>query len=99
MKKTLSKRAAWFSAAIVAASALIAAGPSINGEFLGGDDKHLLLNHVLVNHPSIANALKLLTLEAQRDLYQPIPLLTFAAEFKIVQTFNLPWGGGGRIRT
>jgi tetratricopeptide (TPR) repeat protein len=72
--------------------ALIVAGlvvgwPALDGGFLGSDDEHLIVNHALVNHPSLANAIELFTI-SHRDLYQPIPLLTFQIEFAL-------FSGGG----
>jgi len=60
--------------------ALLTFFPSIHGGFLSGDDYHLVRNHVLVNHPSIPHALKIFTI-VHRDLYQPIPLVSFSIDF------------------
>lgn len=74
---------------LVVAVAAIATGlPTLRGTFVGADDHRLVLNHVLVNHPSWEHAWQLLTI-IHRDLYQPIPLLSFSAEFAIAQRLNL----------
>ncbi len=62
--------------------------PTLGGSFVGGDDHRLVLNHVYVNHPSWEHAWKLFTIP-HRDLYQPLPLLSFSAEFAIANTFGL----------
>ncbi len=61
---------------------LVVGWPALDGGFLGSDDEHLILNHALVNHPSLAHAVELFATE-HRDLYQPIPLLTFQIEFAL----------------
>ena len=70
--------------------------PTLGGGFVGGDDHRLVLNHVLVNHPSLAHAVELFTI-LHRDLYQPLPLLSFSAEFAVANLFGLfesgPEGG------
>ncbi len=63
---------------------LVVGWPALDGGFLGSDDEHLILNHALVNHPSLAHAAELFTTE-HRDLYQPIPLLTFQIEFALFE--------------
>ena len=63
--------------------------PSLRGGFLAGDDIRLVRDHVLVNHPSVDHAIKLFRPDANRDLYQPIPLLTFAANFAVVHAVGL----------
>lgn len=75
----------------------IAAGlPSIGGEFLSGDDYHLVRDHVLVNHPSITHAVELFTI-VHRDLYQPIPLLSFSIDFAMMNALGLePTANGPR---
>lgn len=72
----------------VAAAAVIMGLPTLRGGFVGGDDHRLLLNHVLVNHPSMDHALQLFTI-SHRDLYQPLPLLSFSAEFVVADFFGL----------
>lgn len=62
--------------------------PALRGGFVGGDDHGLALDHVLVNRPSLEHALKLFTIY-HRDLYQPLPLLTFAGEFAIGRSLDL----------
>ncbi|RME39676.1 MAG: hypothetical protein D6788_04935, partial [Planctomycetota bacterium] len=66
--------------------------PTIRGGFVGGDDHRLVLNHALVNHPSLDHAVKLFT-TTHRDLYQPVPLLTFQIEFAVAQALDLFSGG------
>ncbi len=68
--------------------ALAAGLPSLRGGFLTGDDYHLVRNHVLVNHPSLAHAAELFTI-VHRDLYQPIPLLSFSLDFAILRALGL----------
>ena len=70
------------------AAALAMGLPTLRGTFVGGDDQRLVLNHVLVNHPSILHAVQLFTI-VHRDLYQPLPLLTFSAEFLITDWLGL----------
>ncbi len=75
--------------AIVAVAALLMGLPSLPGEFLPGDDITLVRDHVLINRPSLDHAVKLFRPDANRDLYQPVPLLTFAANFAIVHRLGL----------
>ncbi len=72
---------------LLSCAALLGAGlvvglPALDGGYLGADDEHLIRDHALVNHPSLAHAIKLFAI-AHRDLYQPIPLLTFQIEFAL----------------
>ncbi|MCH7814682.1 MAG: tetratricopeptide repeat protein, partial [Planctomycetes bacterium] len=62
--------------------------PGLAGEFLSGDDVHLVLNHVLVNHPTLSHALHLITI-IHRDLYQPVPMLSFSLDFLVIRTLGL----------
>jgi tetratricopeptide (TPR) repeat protein len=62
--------------------------PSLSGGFLSGDDIHLVLNHVLVNHPSIRHAFELVTI-VHRDLYQPVALLSFSLDFVTIGLLGL----------
>jgi len=66
--------------ALVAGLALAFGWPTRHGQFLSGDDQHLITDHVLVNHPSLAHAWDLLTI-IHGDLYQPLPMLTFQANY------------------
>lgn len=77
---------AWIIAAVV--SAVVMGLPTLRGSFVGGDDQRLVLNHVLVNRPSLEHAVQLFTI-VHRDLYQPLPLLTFSIEFLVAKTFGL----------
>ncbi|MBI1826878.1 MAG: tetratricopeptide repeat protein [Planctomycetes bacterium] len=72
----------------VALAALIMGLPALRGGFVGGDDHRLVLDHVLVNHPSIEHALELFRI-VHRDLYQPVPLLTFQMEFLVAKVLGL----------
>ena len=78
----------WLPLAVVAAAAVVMGLPTLGGTFVGGDDHRLVLNHVLVNHPSFEHAIKLFTL-FHRDLYQPLPLLTFQMEFALAGRLGL----------
>ncbi len=73
---------------IVLLAAIVMGLPTLRGGFVGGDDHRLVLNHVLVNHPSFAHAVQLFTI-VHRDLYQPLPLLTFSGEFAVANLFGL----------
>jgi len=74
--------------AIVATAALVMGLPTLRGGFVGGDDHRLLLNHVLVNHPSVSHAFQLFTI-FHRDLYQPLALLSFSLEFAVADALGL----------
>ncbi len=71
-------------AAVLVGAGLVVGWPALDGGFLGSDDEHLILNHALVSLPSLAHAVELFTTE-HRDLYQPIPLLTFQIEFALCE--------------
>ena len=74
--------------AIVFLAAVAMGIPTLRGGFVGGDDHRLALNHVLVNHPSFDHAVKLFT-TFHRDLYQPLALLSFQAEFALTKVLGL----------
>ena len=83
------QRPRWLAGvAIVAVAAVVMGLPTLGGGFVGGDDHRLVLNHVFVNHPSLLHAAKLFTI-AHRDLYQPLPLLSFQIEFAVAKTLGL----------
>ncbi|MBU0719566.1 MAG: tetratricopeptide repeat protein, partial [Planctomycetes bacterium] len=73
---------------VVALAAVVMGAPTLQGTFVGGDDHRLVLDHVLVNHPSIAHAIELFKI-VHRDLYQPLPLLSFQAEFAVAGLLGL----------
>ena len=75
------------AAAIVVLAAIVVGLPTLRGTFVGADDHKLVLNHVLVNHPSWSHAWQLLTI-IHRDLYQPIPLLV-SLEFAVAGRLGL----------
>lgn len=72
----------------VAFAAVVMGLPTLRGSFAGGDDHRLVLNHVLVNRPSLTHAVQLFTI-VHRDLYQPLPLLTFSIEFAVARRLGL----------
>ncbi|MFQ5413600.1 MAG: tetratricopeptide repeat protein [Phycisphaerae bacterium] len=74
--------------AVVVLCAVVMGLPTLRGAFGGGDDRQLVVNHVLVNRPSLKHAVKLFTI-FHRDLYQPLPLLSFSMEFAIASRFGL----------
>lgn len=78
----------WLPVLFVACAAVVMGLPTLGGSFVGGDDHRLALNHVLVNHPSFEHAVKLFTIW-HRDLYQPLPLLSFQLEFAVANLFGL----------
>ncbi|MBI4719439.1 MAG: tetratricopeptide repeat protein [Planctomycetes bacterium] len=82
----------WIPPALVLLAALAMGASTIRGSFVGADDYRLVLNHVLVNHPSWSHALQLFTI-IHRDLYQPLPLLSFSAEFAVAGRLGLLNGG------
>ncbi len=53
---------------------------TLDAGFIMGDDQRFVTDHFLVNHPSIPNAWTLLTIP-HGDLYQPIPMLSFQANY------------------
>ena len=89
--------AVWWTPIAIVLLALLMGLPTIRGGFVGGDDHRLVLNHVLVSRPSIDHAIKLFTI-AHRDLYQPLPLLSFSAEFAVADALGLFEGGEGGER-
>ena len=98
--KSGSRWTPWLAPAAIVAVAAVAMGlPTLGGSFVGGDDHRLVLNHVLVNHPSLAHAAELFTI-VHRDLYQPLPLLSFSVEFAVAKAFGLfdnSVAGGARM--
>lgn len=93
--KQVVKTRAILPAVVVLLAAILAELPALRGGFLTGDDRQLVLNFALVNHPSVSHALELLTLKPHRDLYQPVPLLSFAGEFAVVHLLGLDSSAGG----
>jgi tetratricopeptide (TPR) repeat protein len=89
----LFRHAGWW----VFAAAVLMGAPSLPGEFLAGDDIHLVRDHVLVNRPSLAHALALFDPEANRDLYQPVALLSFQMNFAVVQALGLTASAPGAV--
>lgn len=70
-------------AAVLVALAAVAMGwPTRHGRFLRGDDRRLVLDHYLVNHPSWAHALELLGV-VHGDLYQPLAMLSFQVNYAL----------------
>ncbi|HKQ47328.1 MAG TPA: tetratricopeptide repeat protein [Phycisphaerae bacterium] len=68
----------------VALVALAFGWPTRLGGYIAGDDERLALNHVYVNHPSLANAARLLTI-VHGDLYQPLPVLSFQLNYALAK--------------
>lgn len=83
-------------AAIVVVAALVTGAPTIRGGFVGADDQRLVLNHVLVSQPSIAHTVELFTIP-HRDLYQPLPLASFALEFAVARFAGLDARGADGV--
>jgi len=73
---------------LVVVAALLMGLPTLRGRFVGGDDHRLVLDHVLVSRPSWSHAVQLLGM-VHRDLYQPLPLLSFSAEFAVLRALGL----------
>jgi tetratricopeptide (TPR) repeat protein len=68
--------------ALVAAAALAFGWPTRHGAFLRGDDQRFVVENVLVSHPSAGHAWRLLT-TVHGDLYQPVPMLSFQADYAL----------------
>jgi len=81
---------------VVTLAAVVMGFPTVRGGFVGGDDHRLALDHVLVNRPSLEHASELFAI-THRDLYQPLPLLSFSAEFLICDGLGLTRGGPERF--
>lgn len=84
-RKSTSHRIGWLMAGV----ALLAGLPSLRGGFLGGDDIQLVRDHVLVNRPSPEHVVKLFSI-VHRDLYQPVALLSFSADFWFKELLGYP---------
>ena len=67
---------------LVATAAFAFGWPTRHGAFLSGDDQRFVVEQVFVNHPSLEHAWKLLT-TVHGDLYQPLPMLTFQANYAL----------------
>lgn len=65
---------------VVAVVALAFGWPTLNGEFLSGDDQRLVTEHYLVNHPSLPHAIELFS-TLHGDLYQPLPMVSFQIDY------------------
>lgn len=85
---SIMKRSSFCAVLLIFFSAMIMGLPTLRGGFVGGDDHRLVLNHVLVNRPSLSHAVELFCI-IHRDLYQPLPLLSFQTEFAIGQLFGM----------
>lgn len=72
-------------AAIVFMAAVMCMWPVVQATFVSGDDERLILNHLLVNHPSVGHAWTLLT-KVTDDLYQPIPMISFQLNYALAGT-------------
>ena len=81
-------RRAGIALLVIVGLAVVMGLPTLRGTFVGADDYRLVLHHVLVNHPSLDHALQLLRI-VHRDLYQPLPLLSFSAEFYLAGRLGL----------
>lgn len=66
--------------ALVALAALAFGWPTLDGDFLSGDDQRFIIEHYLVNHPSPENAARLFAI-LHDDLYQPLPMLSFQMDY------------------
>ncbi len=73
---------ALLGALLLVAAGLVVGWPTLRGGYLSGDDEQLVMNHALVNHPSLGHAVTLFRI-LHRDLYQPLPLLTFQVQFAL----------------
>lgn len=83
-EKNTTRRWTLVGSLFVAGVAIAFGWPTRNGGSIAGDDERLALNHVLVNHPSLTNAARLLTI-VHSDLYQPLPVLTFQLNYALAE--------------
>ncbi|MBI5763804.1 MAG: tetratricopeptide repeat protein [Planctomycetes bacterium] len=69
-------------ASIVFIAAVACMWPAAKATFVSGDDERLILNHLLVNHPTPGHAWTVLT-RLTDDLYQPIPMISFQLNYAL----------------
>ncbi|MEK6643926.1 MAG: hypothetical protein AABZ08_08455 [Planctomycetota bacterium] len=69
-------------AGIVFVAAVACMWPARSATFVSGDDERLILNHLLVNHPSPEHAWTLLS-RVTDDLYQPLPMISFQVNYAL----------------
>jgi len=81
---------------LVVVAAVVMGLPAVRGGFVGSDDHRLVLNHVLVSRPSFSHAVELFTIP-HRDLYQPLPLLSFSLEFAVARALGLDVHGAAAV--
>ena len=72
------------------AAAVVFGWPTLRGPFVPGDDTRLILGNPAVTHPSAAGAWDLMS-QWHSDLYQPLPMLTFQANYALAGARPLSW--------
>lgn len=65
---------------LVGAAAILVGWPSLRFGFTSGDDQRFITEHRLVAQPTLGHAIEM-TRIIHGDLYQPIPMLTFQANY------------------
>ncbi len=63
-----------------AGMAIVLGFPTLRADFTSGDDQRFITEHFLVANASLENALRLLAI-VHGDLYQPLPMLSFQANY------------------
>lgn len=89
LRAKAGRHAEWAGVGLVAVMAIVAMAPALRGTFLPGDDQYFVVNHVCVNRPGLLNTLRLFVI-IHRDLYQPIPMVSFALDTAIYD--HHAWG-------
>lgn len=79
----------------VVAAAIAFGLPTRHGAFTMGDDQRFITEHALVNQPSWQHAWDLLN-TVHGDLYQPLPMLSFQADYALAGPAD---GGPGPVDT
>ena len=72
------------------AAAVVFGWPTLRGPFVPGDDTRLILGNPAVTHPSAAGAWDLMS-QWHSDLYQPLPMLTFQANYALAGARPFSW--------